>query len=69
MKLYEDSLLSLDDYTWEVFPYLIKKLDKCGIRLEEILTHQSGFDGWIPYYLETISPNGPMLSVLQRCFF
>ncbi len=64
MKLYEDSLLSLNDSLGRFFPYL-SKTDKCGIRIEEILTHQSGFDGWIPYYLETISPNGPMLSVYK----
>lgn len=64
MKLCEDSLLSLDDSLGKFFPYLTKT-DKSGIRIEEILTHQSGFDGWIPYYLETISPNGPMLSVYK----
>lgn len=67
MKLYEDSLLSLNDSLGKFFPYL-SKTDKCGIRIEEILTHQSGFDGWIPYYLETISPNGPMLSVYNDGF-
>ncbi|MBZ0242294.1 MAG: serine hydrolase [Bacteroidales bacterium] len=64
MKLCEDSLLSLDDSLGKFFPYLTKT-NKSSIRLEEILTHQSGFDGWIPYYLETISPNGPMLSVYK----
>lgn len=64
MKLYEDKLLSLDDTLGKFFPYLTKT-NKSNIRIEEILTHQSGFDGWIPFYLETISPNGPMLSVYK----
>lgn len=64
MKLREDGLLSLDDELGKFFPYL-EKTDKNNIRIEEILTHQSGFDGWIPFYLETISPNGPLLSIYQ----
>ncbi|MDY0076460.1 MAG: glycoside hydrolase family 3 N-terminal domain-containing protein [Bacteroidales bacterium] len=64
MKLYEDKLLSLNDSLGKFFPYL-SKTTKNSIRIEEILTHQSGFDGWIPFYLETISPNGPMLSVYK----
>lgn len=59
MKLTEDSLLSVDDSLGMYFPYL-RKTDKAGISIKEILSHQSGFDGWIPYYLETISPNGPL---------
>ncbi|MDD4374500.1 MAG: glycoside hydrolase family 3 N-terminal domain-containing protein [Bacteroidales bacterium] len=59
MKLYEDSLLSLDDTLGMYFPYL-RHTDKSGISLKEILAHQSGLDGWIPYYKETISANGPL---------
>ncbi|MDA3942460.1 MAG: serine hydrolase [Bacteroidetes bacterium] len=61
MKLYEDSLLKLKDNLGKYFPFLLKT-DKKDITLMEILTHQSGFDGWIPYYLETVSPNGPLLA-------
>lgn len=59
MKLAEDSLLSVDDTLGMYFPYL-RKTDKAGLSIKEILAHQSGLDGWIPYYLETISPNGPL---------
>lgn len=59
MKLVEDSLLNLDDTLGMYFPYL-RKTDKAGISLKEILAHQSGLDGWIPYFKETISPNGPL---------
>lgn len=57
MKLYEDGKLSLDKSLGDYFPYLLDT-DKSGIRLIDILAHQSGFDGWIPYYLQTITKEG-----------
>jgi beta-N-acetylhexosaminidase len=57
MKLYEDSLISLEANLGSFFPYL-KKTDKADIRLIDILTHQSGFDGWIAYYLKTLDKDG-----------
>ena len=59
MKLHEQGLLSVYDSLGKYFPYL-NRTDKGKIRLIDIMTHQSGFDGWIPYYTETISENGPL---------
>lgn len=58
MKLYEDGHLKLSDELGDYFPYL-RGTDKENISLIDILTHQSGFDGWIPFFLETIGENGP----------
>lgn len=59
MKLHEQGLLSVYDSLGKFFPYL-NHTDKGKIRLIDIMTHQSGFDGWIPYYMETMSENGPL---------
>lgn len=57
MKLYEEKKLSLDASLSSFFPYL-KDTDKASISLMDILTHQSGFDGWIPFYSKLITNNG-----------
>ncbi len=57
MKLYEDSLVSLNANLGYFFPYM-RKTDKADIKLIDILTHQSGFDGWIAYYLKTLNKDG-----------
>lgn len=57
MKLYEEEKLRLDKSLGDYFPYLLDT-DKSAIRLMDILSHQSGFDGWIPYYLQTINKEG-----------
>lgn len=57
MKLYEDGRLELTDELGKYFPYL-KGTTKENIKLIDILTHQSGFDGWIPFFIETIDKNG-----------
>ncbi len=59
MKLHEQGLLSVYDSLGKFFPYL-NRTDKGKIRLIDFMTHQSGFDGWIPYFMETISENGPL---------
>lgn len=58
MKLYEDGRLELTDELGKYFPYL-KGTSKEKIKLIDILTHQSGFDGWIPFFIETLDENGP----------
>lgn len=58
MKLYEDGRLELTDELGKYFPYL-KGTTKENIKLIDILTHQSGFDGWIPFFIETLDENGP----------
>lgn len=58
MKLYEDSLLFLSETLGDYLPYL-NRSDKGQLRLFDVLTHQSGLDGWIPFYLKTLRNNAP----------
>lgn len=53
MKLYEDSLIKLDDKLSDYFPFL-RKSNKADITLIELFTHQSGMPDWIPLYRETL---------------
>lgn len=53
MKLYEDSLVRLDDKLSDYFPYL-RRSNKADITLMELFTHQSGMPDWIPIHLETL---------------
>lgn len=57
MKLYEQGSIKLSDSLGTHFPWL-RKTDKARLSWMEILTHQSGFDGWIPFYTRTIAPKG-----------
>lgn len=65
MKFHDDGLLKLTDRLSDFFPWL-RRTDKAEITLMEILTHQSGFDGWIPYYTKTISKAGFDTTIYQR---
>lgn len=53
MRLYEDSSLFMSQTLGDFLPYL-NKTDKGQLRIYDILAHQSGLDGWIPFYLKTI---------------
>jgi len=57
MKLTEEGKLMLSDTLGRFFPYL-KNTDKARIPLSDIMTHQSGFTDWIPFYLETMTKTG-----------
>ncbi len=58
MDLYEDTLLLMSHTLGDYLPYL-NKTDKGQLRIYDVLTHQSGLDGWIPFYLKTIKENKP----------
>jgi beta-glucosidase-like glycosyl hydrolase/CubicO group peptidase (beta-lactamase class C family) len=65
MKLTEDGLIHLSDSLGTHFPWL-RTTDKASISWMDILTHQSGFDGWIPFYTRTINRNGPDSSIYSK---
>ncbi len=65
MKLYDDGLLQLGDRLGKYFPFL-QGTDKANISLIDILTHQSGFDGWIPFFMETLTENGPDTTIYAK---
>jgi beta-glucosidase-like glycosyl hydrolase/CubicO group peptidase (beta-lactamase class C family) len=58
MKLYEQNKISLDDSLGKFFPYLIGT-NKSGLKVIDLMTHQSGLDGWIPFHLQTFTELGP----------
>jgi beta-glucosidase-like glycosyl hydrolase/CubicO group peptidase (beta-lactamase class C family) len=58
MKLYEQKKISLDDTLGKFFPYLIGT-NKSGLKIIDLMTHQSGLDGWIPFHLRTFNELGP----------
>ena len=65
MKLYEDSLLFMSQTLGDFLPYL-NKTDKGKLRIYDVLTHQSGLDGWIPFYQKTLIDGNLDLSVYHN---
>jgi beta-glucosidase-like glycosyl hydrolase/CubicO group peptidase (beta-lactamase class C family) len=58
MKLYEQKKIKLEDTLGKFFPYLIGT-DKSSLKIIDLMTHQSGLDGWIPFHLQTFNELGP----------
>lgn len=65
MKLNEQGKLKLEDPLGKFFPFMAGS-DKSGITISEILTHQSGFSDWIPFYEKLISTGRPDTLVLSE---
>jgi len=64
MKMYEDSLFSLDAKLSDYLPDL-DTTNKGNLNIRDILTHQAQLNGWIPFYystLETLYPNQDLLN-------
>lgn len=58
MKLYEEKKIRLEDSLGKFLPYLIGT-NKSALKIIDLMTHQSGLDGWIPFYLKTFNEAGP----------
>jgi beta-glucosidase-like glycosyl hydrolase/CubicO group peptidase (beta-lactamase class C family) len=56
MKIYQDTIIDIDKPISDYLLYL-KKSNKKNILIKEILSHQAGLYGWIPYYESTLSLN------------
>ncbi len=65
MNLYEDTLLFMSETLGDYLPYL-KKTDKGQLRIYDVLSHQSGLDGWVPFYLKTIDKTGPNPAIYSK---
>ena len=65
MKLYDDGKISLESTLDDFFPYL-KNTEKGGVRLIEIMTHQSGFEAWIPFYKSLVIDGKPDPSIFTK---
>lgn len=60
MKLYDEGKLTLKNKLSDYLPW-VKGSNKENILIEDLLLHQGGLVAYIPFYKETISPNGAPL--------
>jgi beta-glucosidase-like glycosyl hydrolase/CubicO group peptidase (beta-lactamase class C family) len=57
MKLYDEKKLDLKKKLGDYLPW-VKGSNKENLLIEDILLHQAGLVAYIPFYKETINPNG-----------
>lgn len=57
MKLYDEGKIGLDKTLGDYLPWL-RGTNKQHLRIRDVLLHQAGLVAWIPFYKETIYPNG-----------
>jgi CubicO group peptidase (beta-lactamase class C family) len=65
MRLYEQGKLDLDKTLGDYLPQA-KGTNKEGLHIRDILLHQAGLKGWIPFYKETIDEDGDVLKEFYR---
>lgn len=65
MRLYEQGKLDLDKTLGDYLPKA-KGTNKAGLRIRDILLHQAGLKGWIPFYKEVIDVDGKFKTNLYR---
>ncbi|GAA0531915.1 glycoside hydrolase family 3 N-terminal domain-containing protein [Chitinophaga japonensis] len=57
MRLYDEGKLRLDATLGDYLPWM-RGTDKAGLRIQDVLLHQAGLAPYIPFYKETLYPNG-----------
>ena len=57
MQLYEQGLLDLNKTVADYLPDT-KGTSIGGLKLQDVLTHQSGLPAWVPFYKKTLTPDG-----------
>jgi beta-glucosidase-like glycosyl hydrolase/CubicO group peptidase (beta-lactamase class C family) len=65
MKLYEQGKLDLDKTLGDYLPQA-RGTNKAGLRIRDVLLHQAGLRGWIPFYKETVDDDGKLKPELYR---
>ncbi len=65
MRLYEQGKLDLDKTLGDYLPQA-RGTNKAGLHIKDILLHQAGLRGWIPFYKETVENDGKLKSDLYR---
>ena len=65
MRLYEQGKLDLNKTLGDYLPQAVGT-NKAGLRIKDILLHQAGLKGWIPWYKETVDDDGKLKSDLYR---
>ncbi|MFI5196160.1 MAG: glycoside hydrolase family 3 N-terminal domain-containing protein [Chitinophagales bacterium] len=67
MRLYEQGKLDLNKTIGDYLPQA-KGTNKANLHIKDVLLHQAGLRGWIPFYKETVDDNGKLKSDLYRKF-
>ena len=65
MHLYDHHKLNVDKRVFRFLPEF-RTADKREITLREMLTHQAGFEAWIPFWSSTVDNQGNLSSRLYR---
>ncbi|MCK9203779.1 MAG: serine hydrolase [Bacteroidales bacterium] len=58
MKLYDEGKIKLDESLGNYLPEL-KGTNKASLRIRDVMAHQAGLQGWIPFYLSTLKNSSP----------
>lgn len=61
MKLFEEKKIKLDEKLGTYLPE-VRNTNKNDLTIKELLTHQAGLEGWIPFYKEALERNLPIFS-------
>lgn len=64
MKLGEEKKISLDETLGTYLPELTGS-DKYSLVIRDVMTHQAGFQSWIPFYLKTLRNGKPDPAIYQ----
>jgi beta-N-acetylhexosaminidase len=65
MRLYEEGKLDLDKKIADYLPQA-RGTNKANIKLRDLMLHQAGLKGWIPFYKEIMAKDGKIRSELCR---
>ncbi|RFS23321.1 serine hydrolase [Chitinophaga silvatica] len=65
MRLYDEGKINLDGTLGMYLP-MVLGTDKAGLRIRDILLHQAGLVPYIPFYKETLYPNGSPDTILYH---
>jgi CubicO group peptidase (beta-lactamase class C family) len=65
MRLYEQGKLDLEKTLGDYLPEA-KGTNKAGLKIKDLLLHQAGLRGWIPFYKDVLDDNGRIRSDLYR---
>lgn len=65
MRLHDEGKVSLDGTLGEYLPF-VQGTDKAGLKIRDVLLHQAGLVSFIPFYKETLYPDGRPDTVLYH---
>jgi beta-N-acetylhexosaminidase len=65
MKLYDEGKISLDKTIGDYLP-AARGTNKANLKIRDLLLHQAGLPGWIPFYKEILQDDGHIIPELYR---